>query len=194
MRSKFVARPGYKNSIRLSFAQVTDLSQSNSLDLRIGGDDAFRLVRNKENFWALSIFRRYTSIRRIALLGYYLAAITLFLSLLLVCIVEFKHSPFFMSSAFAPEITFFFNIIENYIPFKMEEANIGPYELVGYKFAYTLPKWWMATPGFLIACLLWTRVNKYVSKKLSRAALENKDLYDVLDSWSYEIEESALDK
>ena len=76
----------------------------------------------------------------------------------------------------------------------MEEANIGPYELVGYKFAYTLPKWWMATPGFLIACLLWTRVNKYVSKKLSRAALENKDLYDVLDLWSYEIEESALNK
>ena len=99
-----------------------------------------------------------------------------------------------MSSAFAPEITFFFNIIENYIPSKMEEANIRLYELVGYKFAYTLPKWWMAMPGFLIACLLWIRVNKYVSKKLSRAALENKDLYDVLDSWSYEIEESALNK
>ena len=185
MRSKFVARPGYKNSIRLSFAQVTDLHQSNSLDLKIGGDDAFRLVRNKENFWALSIFRRYTSIRRIALLGYYLAAIILFFSLLLVCIIEFKHSPFFMSSAFAPEITFFFNIIENYIPFNMEETKI---------FTYTLPKWWISTPGFLAACLVWIRVNKYVSNKLSRAALENKDLYDVLDSWSYEIDESALHK
>lgn len=177
MRSKFVARPGYKNSIRLSFAQVSDLHQSNSLDLKIAGDDAFRLIRNKDNFWALSIFRRYTSIRRIALLGYYLAAIILFLSLLLVCIIELKHS--------APEITFFFNIIENYIPFKMEGTKI---------FTYTLPQWWISTPGFLAACLVWIRVNKYVSNKLSRAALENKDLYDVLDSWSYEIDKSALDK
>ena len=177
MRSKFVARPGYKNSIRLSFAQVTDLSQSNSLDLKIGADDAFRLVRNKENFWALSIFRRYTSIRRIALLGYYLAAIILFLSILLFCIIEFKHA--------APEVKFFFNIIENYIPLNMEETRI---------FTYTLPQWWISIPGFLVACLVWLRVNKYVSKTLSRAALDNKDLYDVLDLWSYEIDESALDK
>ncbi len=177
MRSKFVARPGYKNSVRLSFEQITDLRQSNSLNLGIEGDEAFRLIRNKENFWALSIFRRYTSIRRIALLGYYLAAIILFLSVLLVCIIEFKHS--------APEIAFFFNIIENYIPFNMEETKI---------FTYTLPKWWVSIPGFLAACLVWIRVNKYVSRTLSRAALGNKDLYDVLDSWSYEIDESALDK